>query len=188
MKIYLVLESNDKDCLALLSTLTEVAKCLGRLHGDPGVYFPSTDGHEFPFILEWSPWGRDKGPYPHWCVHQWKKAQCWCFKFPIWNAIGVFAELLPMCLSNFKAIWTFQRPVARVRDFVRSYNKTLYHMWIEREPKTPKDVGDKHVNNGSLANFARIVMIVFATHKICICGKLARLTLRQTLLRSYWLW
>ena len=36
--------------------------------------------------------------------------------------------LLPMCLSNFEAMWWFKLPISRLRDFTRSYDKTSY--WI----------------------------------------------------------
>ena len=42
----------------------------------------------------------------------------------LWNLISILAALLPMCLSNFKAIgkvWTW---ISRLRDFTRSCGKT----------------------------------------------------------------
>ena len=39
-------------------------------------------------------------------------------------------RLLPMCLSNFKAIRQFEVPISWLRDFTRSYNKTSF--WILR--------------------------------------------------------
>ena len=36
--------------------------------------------------------------------------------------------LLPMYLSNFKAMWKFKQPISRLRDFTRSENKMSYRM------------------------------------------------------------
>ena len=40
----------------------------------------------------------------------------------IWQASR--QQCLPMCLSNFKAIWQFKVPISWLRDFTRSYEKT----------------------------------------------------------------
>ena len=42
----------------------------------------------------------------------------------LWNLTGTSAALLPMCLSNFKAIRQFKVPISLLRDFARSYDKT----------------------------------------------------------------
>ena len=46
------------------------------------------------------------------------------------NLTGTSAAVLPMCLSNFKAIWQFKIPISWFRDFTRSYEKTSF--WILR--------------------------------------------------------
>ena len=43
----------------------------------------------------------------------------------LWNLTGTSAALLPMFLSNFKAIRQFKVQISWLRDFTRSYNKTL---------------------------------------------------------------
>ena len=40
----------------------------------------------------------------------------------------VKAAVLPMRLSNFKAIWWFELPISRLRVFTRSYDKTSYQI------------------------------------------------------------
>ena len=37
----------------------------------------------------------------------------------LWNLAGTSAALLPMCLSNFRAIRPLQHPISRLRDFTR---------------------------------------------------------------------
>ena len=44
----------------------------------------------------------------------------------LWNLTGTSAALLPICLSNFKAIRQFKVPISWLRDFTRSYEKTSY--------------------------------------------------------------
>ena len=48
----------------------------------------------------------------------------------LWNLTGTSAAMLPMCLSNFKAIRQFKVPISWLRDFTRSYEKTSF--WILR--------------------------------------------------------
>ena len=50
-----------------------------------------------------------------------------------WNLTGTSAAPLPMCLSNCKAIRTFQRSISCLRDFVRSHDKTSYQI-LKRGP------------------------------------------------------
>ena len=45
-----------------------------------------------------------------------------------WNLTGTSAAVLPMCLSNFKAIWQFKVPISWLRDFTRSYEKTSFRI------------------------------------------------------------
>ena len=46
----------------------------------------------------------------------------------LWNLAGTSAALLPMCLSNFKAMRWFKLSISRLRDFTRSYHKTSYRI------------------------------------------------------------
>ena len=46
----------------------------------------------------------------------------------LWNLTGTSAALLPMCLSNFKAIRQFKEPISGLRDFTRSYDKTSFRI------------------------------------------------------------
>ena len=46
----------------------------------------------------------------------------------IWNLTGASAALLPMSLSNFKAITHFLIQISRLRPSVRSYNKTSFRI------------------------------------------------------------
>ena len=50
-----------------------------------------------------------------------------------WNLTGTSAALLPMCLSNFKAIRQFKVPISWLRDFTRSYEKTSFRI-LRRGP------------------------------------------------------
>ena len=43
-----------------------------------------------------------------------------------WYLTDTSATMLPMCLSNFKAMRQFKLPISRLRDFTRSYDKTSY--------------------------------------------------------------
>ena len=51
----------------------------------------------------------------------------------LWNLTGTSAALLPMCLSNFKAIQQFKVPILWLRDFTRSYDKTSFRI-LRRGP------------------------------------------------------
>ena len=51
----------------------------------------------------------------------------------LWNFIGTSAAVLPMCLSNFKAIRQFKVPISWLRDFTRSYEKTSFRI-LRRGP------------------------------------------------------
>ena len=46
----------------------------------------------------------------------------------LWNLTGTPGAVLPMCLSNFRAIGQFYIQISRLRDFRRSYIKTCLHM------------------------------------------------------------
>ena len=50
-----------------------------------------------------------------------------------WNLTGTSAALLPMRLSNFKAIRQFKVPMSWLRDFTRSYEKTSFRI-LRRGP------------------------------------------------------
>ena len=49
------------------------------------------------------------------------------------NLAGTSAALLPMCLSNFRAIRPLQHPISRLRDFTRFGGKTSYRL-VTRGP------------------------------------------------------
>ena len=51
----------------------------------------------------------------------------------LWNLTGTSAAMLPMCLSNFKAMRQSKLPISRLRDFTRSYEKTSYRI-LKRGP------------------------------------------------------
>ena len=51
----------------------------------------------------------------------------------LWNLTGTSAAVLPMCLSNFKAIRQFKVPISWLRDFTRSYEKTSFRI-LRRGP------------------------------------------------------
>ena len=51
----------------------------------------------------------------------------------LWNLTGTSAALLPMCLSNFKAIRQFKVPFSWPRDLARSYEKTSFRI-LRRGP------------------------------------------------------
>ena len=51
----------------------------------------------------------------------------------LWNLAGTSAELLPRCLSNFRAIRPLQHPISRLRDFTRFGGKASYR-WVNRSP------------------------------------------------------
>ena len=55
----------------------------------------------------------------------------------LWNLTGTSAALLPMCLSNFKAIRQFKVPISWLRDFTRFYEKTSFRILR----RGPGDVG-----------------------------------------------
>ena len=52
----------------------------------------------------------------------------------LWNLAGTSAALLPMCLSNFRAIRPLQHPISRLRDFTRFGGKTSYRL-VNRGPE-----------------------------------------------------
>ena len=52
----------------------------------------------------------------------------------LWNLTGTSAAVLPMCLSNFKAIRQFKVPISWLRDFTRSYEKTSFRI-LRRGPE-----------------------------------------------------
>ena len=56
----------------------------------------------------------------------------------LWNLTGTSAALLPMCLSNFKAIRQFKVLFSRLRDFARSYEKTSFRI-LRRGTGSPLD-------------------------------------------------
>ena len=51
----------------------------------------------------------------------------------LWNLTGTSAALLPMCLSNFKAIQQFKVPISWLRNFTRSDDKTSFRI-LRRGP------------------------------------------------------
>ena len=51
----------------------------------------------------------------------------------LWNLTGTSTAVLPMCLSNFKAIRQFKVPISWLRDFTRSYEKTSFRI-LRRGP------------------------------------------------------
>ena len=51
----------------------------------------------------------------------------------LWNLTGTSAAVLPMCLSNCKAIRQFKVPISWLRDFTRSYGKTSFRI-LRRGP------------------------------------------------------
>ena len=51
----------------------------------------------------------------------------------LWNLTGTSAAVLPICLSNFRAIGQFQIQISRLRDFVRSYSKTSFRI-LKQDP------------------------------------------------------
>ena len=85
--------------------------------------------------------GASQYPIKHHIVRSRKNLEAARFVFRIvrtlWNLTGTSAALLPMYLSNFKAMRWFKLPISRLRDFTRSYDKTscrilrraLYPYW-----------------------------------------------------------
>ena len=51
----------------------------------------------------------------------------------LWNLTGTSAAVLPVCLSNFKAIRQFKVPISWLRDFTRSYEKMSFRI-LRRGP------------------------------------------------------
>ena len=51
----------------------------------------------------------------------------------LWNLTGTSAAVLPMGLSNFKAIRLFKVPIPWLRHFTRSYGKTSFRI-LRRGP------------------------------------------------------
>ena len=74
----------------------------------------------------------------------------------LWNLTGTSAALLPMCLSNFKAMRQFKVPISWLRDFTRSYDKTSFRI-LRRGPglnssrvgaaKGPENLDNKYRHN-----------------------------------------
>ena len=50
-----------------------------------------------------------------------------------WNLTGTSAAVLPMCLSNLKAMRWFKLPISRLRFFTSSYDTTSYRI-LKRGP------------------------------------------------------
>ena len=50
----------------------------------------------------------------------------------LWNLTETLAALLSTCLSNFKAIRTFQHSISRLRDFARHHDKTPHPAGTQR--------------------------------------------------------
>ena len=52
------------------------------------------------------------------------------FRIPqsLWNLTGILATVLPMCMSNIKAIRWFKLPILRLWYFMRSFYKTSYRI------------------------------------------------------------
>ena len=48
----------------------------------------------------------------------------------LWNLTGTSTVLLPMCLSNFKAIRQFKVPFSWLRNFTRSDDKTSFRIYF----------------------------------------------------------
>ena len=57
----------------------------------------------------------------------------------LWNLTGTLAALLPMCLSNFKAIRQFKVPISWLWDFTRSDDKTSFRI-LRRGPAGLPDI------------------------------------------------
>ena len=57
----------------------------------------------------------------------------------LWNLTGTSATLLPMCLSNFKAMRQSKVPISWLRDFTRSYDKTSFRI-LKRGPGRHLDI------------------------------------------------
>ena len=51
----------------------------------------------------------------------------------LWDLTGTSAASLPRCLSNFRAIQSFQTPISRIREFARFDGKTSYRL-VNRGP------------------------------------------------------
>ena len=94
----------------------------------------------------------------------------------LWNLTGTSAALLPMCLSNFKAIRRFKVQISWLRDFTRSYEETYFRIlrrcpgsmvrganmgpiWSRQDPAGP------HVG---LMNFANGEVLIESYTKITI--------------------
>ena len=78
------------------------------------------------------------------------------FKFfqSLWNLVGTSATLLPMCLSNFRAIRPLQHPISRLRGFTRFVGKTSYRL-VNRGPGYVVSFYWIHINHLSI--FFRVV-------------------------------
>ena len=53
----------------------------------------------------------------------------------LWNLTGTSSAVLPMCLSNVKAIRQFKVPISWLRDLTRSYEKTSFRI-LRRGPES----------------------------------------------------
>ena len=76
----------------------------------------------------------------------------------LWNLTGTSAAVLPMCLSNFKAIRQFKVPISWLRDFTRSYEKTSFRI-LRRgpdrrkwPPAVPSNIGSVGQSNSVATN------------------------------------
>ena len=87
----------------------------------------------------------------------------------LWNLAGTSAVLLPMCLSNFKAIRPLQHPISRLRDFTRFGGKTSYRL-VNRGPAGISRVTSRITLNNPSRQNACSVLVAFleygATHSL----------------------
>ena len=82
-------------------------------------------------IFHWSLFPRVTGPV-NTCQHWFMLIAAWIVR-SLWNLTGTSAAVLPMCLSNFKAIRQFKGPISWLRDFTRYYEKTSFRI-LRRGP------------------------------------------------------
>ena len=71
----------------------------------------------------------------------------------LWNLTGTSAAVLPMCLSNFKAIRQFKVPISWLRDFTRSYEKTSFRI-LRRGPASGTPVLNSYCMQDLLFGYA----------------------------------
>ena len=82
----------------------------------------------------------------------------------LWNLTGTSAALLPMCLSNFKAIRQFKVPISWLRDFTRSYEKTSFRI-LRRGPGITGRDKELHPADTMRCNYLFLPLIpTFGTH------------------------